>query len=203
MVEYLAKNSQLLTTLVEGYTNPEIALNCGVMLRECIRHEALCAILLQSESFWKFFSFVEMPNFDIASDAFSTFKELLTKHKAMCAEFLEKNYDRVFEEYTKLLNSQNYVTKRQSLKLLGELLLDRANFNVMTKYISQQKNLKLMMILLRYTSHNQKLHHNIRFWNSFLNPILQYTETKVVPFNLKLFMYSKYLLPIQTNRSQS
>jgi hypothetical protein len=27
------------------------------------------------------------------------------------------------------------VTKRQSLKLLGEILLDRANFNVMTKFV--------------------------------------------------------------------
>lgn len=35
------------------------------------------------------------------------------------------------------------------MQLLGELLLDRANFNVMTKYISEQSNLKLMMILLR------------------------------------------------------
>ena len=34
-------------------------------------------------------------------------------------------------------------------KLLGELLLDRANFNVMTKYISEQDNLKLMMNLLK------------------------------------------------------
>jgi calcium binding protein 39 len=92
---------------------------------------------------------VELPNFDVASDAFATFKEMLTKHKTMCAEFLEKNYDKLFEEYTRLLHSENFVTKRQSLKLLGELLLDRSNFNVMTKYISQQKNLKLMMILLR------------------------------------------------------
>jgi calcium binding protein 39 len=38
--------------------------------------------------------------------------------------------------YTTLLLSSNYVTKRQSLKLLGEILLDRANFNVMTQYIS-------------------------------------------------------------------
>ena len=37
--------------------------------------------------------------------------------------------------YTTLLLSTNYVTKRQSLKLLGEILLDRANFNVMTRYI--------------------------------------------------------------------
>jgi protein gp37 len=34
-------------------------------------------------------------------------------------------------------------------QLLGELLLDRTNFNIMTKYISDASNLKLMMNLLR------------------------------------------------------
>ena len=54
----------------------------------------------------------------------------------LSAEFLEANYDKIFENYQKLLHSDNYVTRRQSLKLLGELLLDRHNFSVMTKYIS-------------------------------------------------------------------
>lgn len=148
-VDYFAKNPVILERLMEGYNNSEVSINSGTILRECIRHEALTAILLQSETFFKFFIFVEFPNFDVASDAFATFKEMLTKHKTMSAEFLEKNYDKLFEEYTRLLHSENYVTKRQSLKLLGELLLDRSNFNVMTKYISQQKNLKLMMNLLR------------------------------------------------------
>lgn len=48
----------------------------------------------------------------------------------LCAEFLEANYDQVFTHYQQLLNSENYVTRRQSLKLLGELLLDRHNFTV-------------------------------------------------------------------------
>ena len=46
------------------------------------------------------------------------------------------------------------MTKRQSLKLLGEILLDRANFNVMTKYIANEDNLKMMMNLLRDKSRN-------------------------------------------------
>ena len=46
------------------------------------------------------------------------------------------------------------MTKRQSLKLLGEILLDRANFNVMTKYIANEANLKMMMNLLRNKSKN-------------------------------------------------
>lgn len=124
------------------------------MLRECARYEALAKIMLHSEDFFNFFRYVEVSTFDIASDAFSTFKvpstfnfkqlvatsngfgmmlyfqELLTRHKMLCAEFLEANYDQVFKHYQQLLNSENYVTRRQSLKLLGELLLDRHNFTV-------------------------------------------------------------------------
>ena len=48
----------------------------------------------------------------------------------VAADFLETNFDKVFVQYQKLLHSDNYVTKRQSLKLLGELLLDRHNFSV-------------------------------------------------------------------------
>jgi calcium binding protein 39 len=72
----------------------------------------------------------------------------------MVAEYLERNYDRFFASYTALVLSKNYVTKRQSLKLLGEILLDRANFNVMTKYIANEANLKMMMNMLRDKSKN-------------------------------------------------
>lgn len=40
------------------------------------------------------------------------------------------------------------------VQLLGELLLDRHNFTVMTKYISRAENLKLMMNMLRDNSRN-------------------------------------------------
>lgn len=56
------------------YESPEIALNCGIMLRECIRHEPLAKITLYSQQFYDFFTYVEMSTFDIASDAFATFK---------------------------------------------------------------------------------------------------------------------------------
>ena len=44
------------------------------MLRECIKHEPLAKLLLESESFYSFYTYVELSTFDIASDAFSTFK---------------------------------------------------------------------------------------------------------------------------------
>lgn len=128
---------------------------------------------------------------------------MLTKHKVLCAKFLETHFDDVSgksgerqhdgggglphsrrsllafylltcacclcsmfspsffsfflrfvdaqfcKKYNVLLQSRNYVTKRQSLKLLGELLLNRSNFSIMMRYINSSENLKIMMNLLR------------------------------------------------------
>jgi len=153
-VEHIYTHPEILYTLCKGYEHQEIALNCGSMLRECIRFESLAKIVLNSDHFYNFFKYVEVSTFDIASDAFATFKELLTRHKMLAADFLEANYDQVFVQYEKLLHSDNYVTRRQSLKLLGELLLDRHNFSVMTRNISNPDNLKLMMNMLKEKSRN-------------------------------------------------
>jgi calcium binding protein 39 len=101
-----------------------------------------------------FFAFVDLSNFDVQSDAFATFKEALTKHKPVIAEYMLAHFDSFFGRYNALLSSENYVTRRQSLKLLGELLLDRANFKVMTRYIAVVDHLKRMMTLLKDKSKN-------------------------------------------------
>jgi len=151
-VDYIATKPEVLSALVSGYDLAEIALHSGIVLRECTKHESLARLVLLSDQFYQFFQYVEVPTFDIASDAFVSFRELLTIHKPLASEFLEQNYDKFFGEYKKLLLSENYVTKRQSLKLLGELLLDRHNYNVMQKYISNADNLKMMMNMLRDNS---------------------------------------------------
>lgn len=152
-VDHLAAQPTILATLCTLY-DTDTTTNCGSMLRDCAAYEPLVDYLLSQGSVWEFFTYTESANFDVQSDAFATFRELLTVHKAMVAEFLETNYDKFFDEYTKLLSSTNYVTRRMSLKLLGELLLDRANFNIMSKYISDLENLKRVMNLLRDKSKN-------------------------------------------------
>ena len=62
-----------------SYEDQEIALNCGMMLRECCRAQSLAAIVINSPEFYDFFNYVEVSTFDIASDAFSTFKVGLNK----------------------------------------------------------------------------------------------------------------------------
>ena len=69
--------------------------------------------------------------------------------QGLVAEYLERNFDVFFAAYNGMLEKGNYVTRRQSLKLLSELLLDRANINSMMRYIGSVENLCLMMNLLR------------------------------------------------------
>lgn len=151
-LDYLITHPDVLPALFEGYGNRDIALNCGQMFRECCRHEAIAAGVLVSDIFADLFERLEDPEFEIASDAFLTFKDLLTRHKAVVAAYLVENYLTFLEHYRQLLESSNYVTRRQSVKLLGELLLDRANVKAMMLYVADVDNLKLMMNLLKDSS---------------------------------------------------
>ncbi|XP_022702490.1 protein Mo25-like isoform X2 [Varroa jacobsoni] len=156
-VEYLYLKPQILFLLLSGYETPDVALNCGAMLRECIKHEDLAKLVLCSDEYYNLFKYVESVSFDIATDSFSTLKDLLTRHKRLVAEFLDLNYERVITHYQTLVTSENYVTRRQSLKLLSDLLLDRANYNFMSRYISSSDNLKLIMNMLKDKSRNIRI----------------------------------------------
>jgi calcium binding protein 39 len=104
--DYVSENFEIVTKLVQGYSNPDAALSCGSMLRECIRYDDLAVKLLNSESLWHFFDdYVHFRNFEIASDSFNTLRDLLTtpRNKAISSSFLHTNYVPVMAHYEVLL----------------------------------------------------------------------------------------------------
>ncbi|GAA93905.1 uncharacterized protein L969DRAFT_101198 [Mixia osmundae IAM 14324] len=153
-VETLRTKPEVIRAAMNGYRQPEIALNTGMILREMIRHEPLAKMLLYSDQFYDFIGYIERTTFGIACDAMLNFKDTLTKHKEIVAEYLDAHYDEFFGHYQTLIDSDNYVTQRQSIKLLGDLLLDKKNYKIMIRYVSSEDNLKTMMNLLRHRSKN-------------------------------------------------
>ncbi|KAI4133200.1 MAG: hypothetical protein LQ341_006184, partial [Variospora aurantia] len=160
------RRPEVIVELCRGYGYQESAMPCGVVLRELLKqHEDVAAIILHDESrekeraisvdkidpgqgplqsgdgvFWKFFPWIDR----------GAFEELLTRHKALVAIYLERNFDLFFSRYNSVLvQSSSYVTKRQSIKLLGEILLDRANYSIMTQYVESGEHLKTCMTLLK------------------------------------------------------
>ncbi|KAH8088421.1 putative transcriptional repressor [Filobasidium floriforme] len=153
-VDYVGRNKELIYLVLRGYENEDVALNTGTILKELLRYENLARILLYSDEFYLFLDYIEKTSFGTSCDAFANMKECLTRHKPMVAQYLDQHYDRFFTAYKGLILSPNYVTKRQSLKLLGEILLDRANYGIMTRYIASTENLQIIMNTLRDKSRN-------------------------------------------------
>ena len=116
------------------------------------------------------FVLVQKPSFDIASDAYKTLQLLLTRNKKLVPKYLTENYHKFFGEFNKLIQSDNYVTKRQFLTLLSELLLEKTNFNLMITYIGLKENLKIAMTLLKSDS-NAIAHEAFHIFKVFVaNP---------------------------------
>ncbi|RMZ76426.1 hypothetical protein DV737_g4808, partial [Chaetothyriales sp. CBS 132003] len=174
-VSYLVRDRpEIIVELCWGYNDAKSAMACGTILRHALQFDTIAAVVLYDEStrgqravrlkevdvsrqqtgkgvFWNFFQWINKGSFEVSADAFTTFREILTKHKNLVSQYLATNYDMFFSQYYNpiLLLSQSYVTKRQSIKLLGELLLDRSNYVVMTQYVASGENLKLTMSLLK------------------------------------------------------
>ncbi|KAK4215001.1 conidiophore development protein hymA [Rhypophila sp. PSN 637] len=174
LAHVIEKRPQVLVELCRGYDHKESATPAGTVLREVLKSEAAAAVILYDDGdvpgssaggysairrdrpqtgngiFWAFFDWIDKGSFEVAADAFTTFRELLTKHKELVPTYLQVNFELFFHKYnTTLVQSSSYVTKRQSIKLLGEILLDRSNYNVMTAYVDRGEHLKICMNLLR------------------------------------------------------
>lgn len=63
----------------ETQGNNAAALTYGTMHREVVRFEPLCRLVLFHPSFLKMFDYMQLPTFEIASDAAASFRETLTR----------------------------------------------------------------------------------------------------------------------------
>lgn len=172
--EVVRTQAGIIVALCKGYDRRESAGACGGILKEALKQDAVAAVILYDEPrsdgkavdiyndvdvlqkssgrgvFWNFFSWIDKSSFEVSADAFDCFRLILTKHKTLVAQYINTNFDMFFQKYNDMLvKSDSYVTKRQSIKLLGEVLLDRQFYEVMCRYVESGDNLKLIMWQLK------------------------------------------------------
>lgn len=160
---------------IHGQT--DVCLHYGSMYRACLRHPSLYhRIVGTTESARNYVfpfldTFVHLPNFEVASDAMESLREVMTAGGGgqgssrdtqiqqeladMASTFLIRDYDEIWNKrfYTNLLSeSANYMTRRVALQILSTVLLTRSNYAVMIQFVASKTNLILIMKLLRDTS---------------------------------------------------
>ncbi|CCK70201.1 Hym1p KNAG_0D04560 [Huiozyma naganishii CBS 8797] len=138
----------------------DVELIIGNMILDCIKHEQLCRIILRDPQLWKFFDFARITNFEISTMALQVLNDMFTTHPRLVSrEFFsqEKNLAKFIRNINQLIAHGNYVTKRQSTKILASLIMEKANSQLMLTYINSPDNLKLIMTLMTDKSKNLQL----------------------------------------------
>jgi len=147
--DYVRSHQKVLQLLLDGCGNAEVALHCHMMLRSCTLHSELAVCMLEAGFATELLKLAQHQIFDISADAFSSLRALLLTHPKEAAAHLEAHFKEFVIAYNELLQTEDYVTKRQGLRLLGEILLDRKYMKVMQMYVWEEQSLQVSMNLLR------------------------------------------------------
>jgi len=200
--DYVLDNyDEIMQAIIDNYgLNADVAIISGSMLRSTLKHQHLYKRLLSTDGpnptsaeryvYPLLDHFVNLQNFDVSSDALATVRDIFITDRDVASEYLERDYDNIISKFNTNLQSSNYITRRLSLKLIGEILLDRANFNVMMRYISSRENLKIIMLLLSDPSPNIQFEAFHVFKIFVANPNKAVEITKILSQNkVKLVAY--------------
>jgi hypothetical protein len=116
------------------------------------RHE-LVGSFLNVKLFQILTNFVMNAMFDISSEAISVFEEILfsdnVKVKEVVSEFLNDNHQEMMEIFMNLFDEEKYLAKREGMKILHELLLDKDyNKKFTENWLQEKEYLKFTMTSL-------------------------------------------------------
>jgi hypothetical protein len=135
VVQNLQDHVEMLLLLLECCEMPEVALHRELLFRACARHRELATRLLDARAPFRLLELAQHPHFYVSSEAIGSLRELLLAQGNVSSAYLEANFEEFFGSYHALLLGGDYVTQRQLLKLLGEMLLDPEYIHVMLKYV--------------------------------------------------------------------
>lgn len=161
-LEYALEHSNMMMLLLRGYEQKEIALISGNLLRDMLQYKELCRLLLERYPEWIISILVYVcrfeKEFDVAADAFSNLNLVMTKDNEAFGKYLDEYGNVFFEKYHDLIrNGDNFMIQRQSLMVLGKLLLDPIHFDRMVQYVGNKKYLKLIMGCLRHPNYSFRI----------------------------------------------
>lgn len=148
IVQYLLLKSDTLVVLMRGPEHEELAASCGKILRECIVYEQLHHFVLYHSLFWNYFEYPRRQQFETIAETLQTLEALLTTNKKLVGEFLAANKEYFAAKMNALIQSDNYVLKRRSARLLNDILQQKYCQTFLLHYTDDPTSLKLVMLLL-------------------------------------------------------
>jgi calcium binding protein 39 len=142
---FLSSRPDCLDRIMALYERPELVVYAGEMLRICTKHEPLARMIHAPEHLDRLFSHFNAPHFDLAADSFATFRELIL-NSPIADVYMKGNLRPMMDRLHETLVEGNYAPCRQTLKLIGELIMAFEDFQ--KAYLADEKNLIAVMKLM-------------------------------------------------------
>lgn len=148
IVHTLLQKQDTLILLMRGPEHDELASSCGKILRECLVYLPLHQFVLSNSLLWNYFDYPQRQQFETTTETVQTLEALLTRNKKLVGEFLASNREHFIVKINSLIQSDNYVLKRRSARLLNDLLQQKHCQTFLLSYTDDPTSLKLVMLLL-------------------------------------------------------
>lgn len=201
VIEHITTDTRLLQIVTRGCLRPKNVLHCSMLLKSCLRHDAIVEVFLREGLLLQIIGGAESWSFEVASETFSILTEILLDNAKIAAPYVEEHFEEFFRLYNSLLRKDDYVTMRQSLRLLGDMLFEPEFKEVMKRYVGKADFLQLHMNLLR----DQSKSIQFEAFNVFkifvanprkttkVNQILYQNREKLVKFMQKFLSTTQYV----------
>jgi hypothetical protein len=154
----LSTNPVILSTLLQNFPDPSVGRTSSTLVQEFIRSEPVCARVLKEKVLHlPMFAFCKSTDFDLATEAFSTVITLFTKHPATAVKHMISKYDEFIELYNTLLRSKQYITVRQALRGMHDILQSKQHFKFLIRYVNDPAQLHVILRSLFGKTQSTKL----------------------------------------------
>uniref|UniRef100_A0A7S3J2H7 Uncharacterized protein n=1 Tax=Euplotes harpa TaxID=151035 RepID=A0A7S3J2H7_9SPIT len=135
--------------MLEKFEVPKMSTSYGNIIKMMSSHPELIPYFLKIDVFKTLSSYVINSVFDISSEAMSVMEEILfsenKKVQAEVSNFLNSKSQEMMEIFF-MFNQDNYLAKREGMKIIHELLLNKdQNKEFYNYFIQDKENLKFVM----------------------------------------------------------
>jgi len=155
LMDHISTRPGLVQSLLHGCGLPEALMPSALILRECARSEEIADLLLHNGVAESLVDLAQSQDCDVSFEAFESLRELLLGQPVASAAYLAPSTEEFFLNFNKLLENKTdkgYASRRQALKLLGDILLHPAFGEVMRTYVARARFLQVHMNVLRDSS---------------------------------------------------
>lgn len=179
------RKSEVISTLIGKYEMQGMSTFIGQILRLYTKSNKLVDAYLNLDIMGKLTHLITNPDFNIQSDAYETFKEVLLYDRSeepypVFDQFLLDNYVELFKLFDILENDPNYFSKREGLKTQYMLLV--RNETLRKYYTGDKERLKLIMVTV--LNQNKGIQYEAFLLLSLF--ILMPLENEAVKYTIKM-----------------